>query len=139
MPARRRSRSRFEMVIFDFDLTLVDTRPVETLRAAKRWRSVMAQASTLVVYDGIHELIWELDAYDETLAIVTKSPDMVPRYFVKQHKWPIDIVLGYHQVKKRKPDPEALLWPCKGLVRNRAILSMSVTSLRIPRPLARLG
>ncbi len=123
------------MVIFDFDLTLVDTRPVETLRAAKRWRSVMAQASTLVVYDGIHELMRELDAYDETLAIVTKSPDMVPRFFVKQHKWPIDIVLGYHQV----PIPRRCFWPCKRLVRNLAIPSMSVTSLRISRPLARLG
>lgn len=97
------------MVIFDFDLTLVDTRPVEALRTARRWSSVMARAPDLEVYDGIHELIWELDAYDETLAIVTKSPDMVPRFFVKRHKWPIEIVLGYHQVKRRKPDPEALI------------------------------
>ena len=107
--ASRNSPSCSEVIIFDFDLTLVDTQPVEALRAARRWKSVMARAPELKVYDGIHELIWELDAYDETLAIVTKSPDMVPRYFVKQHKWPIEIVLGFHQVKRRKPDPEALL------------------------------
>ncbi len=97
------------MIIFDFDLTLVDTQPLEALRSARRWKSVMARLSELDVYAGIHELIWELDAVDEALAIVTKSPDMVPRYFVKQHKWPIEIVLGYHQVKRHKPDPEALL------------------------------
>ena len=97
------------MVIFDFDLTLVDTQPVEALRAARRWKRVMDRAPQLEVYDGIHELIWELNAQDETLAIVTKSPDMVPRFFVKQHKWQIGIVLGYHQVKRRKPDPEALI------------------------------
>ena len=97
------------MVIFDFDLTLVDTEPVEVWRAARRWNSVMARAPELEVYDGIHELLRELDAYDVTMAIVTKSPDMIPRFFVRQYKWPIKVVLGYHQVKRRKPDPEALL------------------------------
>jgi len=97
------------MVIFDFDRTLVDTQPVGTLRKAKRWSSVMAQAPKLEVYDGIHEFIRELYAYNETLAIITKSPDMLPRFFVKKYRWPVDIVLGYHQVNRRKPDPEALL------------------------------
>lgn len=106
---RRNNHSRSDMIIFDFDLTLVDTQPVEALRAARRWRAVMDRAPKLEVYEGIHELIRQLDACDETLAIVTKSPDMVPRFFVKQHKWPIGIVVGYHQVKRQKPDPEALI------------------------------
>lgn len=97
------------MIIFDFDLTLVDTRPVEELRAARRWRAVMAQAAKLKVYDGISELLGELHARDQTLAIVTKSPDMVPRDFIKRHEWPIDVVVGYHQARRRKPDPEGLL------------------------------
>jgi HAD superfamily hydrolase (TIGR01662 family) len=97
------------MIIFDFDQTLVDTSPVEALRAGRRWRDVMAQAPKLRVYDGIGELLAALHAKGQKLAIVTKSPDMVPKAFIKQHKWPIDIVVGYHQVKKRKPDPEGLL------------------------------
>jgi HAD superfamily hydrolase (TIGR01549 family) len=97
------------MVIFDFDQTLVDTSPVEALRAARQWRDVMAQAPKLLVYDGIGELLAELHTNGRKLAIVTKSPDMVPKAFIKQHKWPIDIVVGYHQVRKRKPDPEGLL------------------------------
>lgn len=43
------------------------------------------------------------------MAIVTKSPDMVARAFVRQNGWPIDIIVGYHQVRRRKPDPEGLL------------------------------
>lgn len=43
------------------------------------------------------------------MAIVTNSPDMIPKAFAKLHKWPIDIIIGYHQVKKRKPDPESLM------------------------------
>ena len=97
------------MIIFDFDLTLVDTRPVEVLRAARQWRSVMARVAELDVYDGVHELLLDLDAWGQTLAIVTKSPDMVPRYFVRRYRWPIRIVLGYHQVSRQKPNPEGLL------------------------------
>lgn len=97
------------MVIFDFDQTLVDTQPVEALRAARNWKAVMARASELVVYPGINDLLQQLHAANETLSIVTKSPDMVPRAFIKAHKWPIDIVVGYHHVSRRKPDPEGLL------------------------------
>jgi HAD superfamily hydrolase (TIGR01549 family) len=97
------------MVIFDFDQTLVDTRPVEALRAARNWKAVMARASELQVYVGINDLLNELHAGGQTLSIVTKSPDMVARALIKQHKWPIDIVIGYHQVKRRKPDPEGLV------------------------------
>lgn len=97
------------MIIFDFDLTLVDTKPVEALRAARKWRSVLDRAPALKVYDGVYELLFDLDASGQTLAIVTMSPDMVPRDFVHRYRWPIGLVIGYHQVSRRKPDPEALI------------------------------
>ncbi|MES0053487.1 HAD-IA family hydrolase [Mesorhizobium sp. M0078] len=97
------------MIIFDFDQTLVDTSTVEHLRAARDWKAVMAQAPKLAVYGGITELLIELHVAGHTLAIVTKSPDMVPKAFIKAHAWPIDIVVGYHHVKNRKPHPEGLL------------------------------
>jgi HAD superfamily hydrolase (TIGR01549 family) len=97
------------MIIFDFDQTLVDTRPVEALRAARKWKDVMARASKLTIYEGITDLLAELHHRSQALAIVTKSPDMVARAFIRQYKWPIDIVIGYHQVRNPKPDPEGLL------------------------------
>lgn len=97
------------MVIFDFDQTLVDTSSVEHLRTARNWKAVMARASKLPVYDGVHELLNELHAGGETLAIVTKSPDMVASAFIREHGWPINIVLGYHQVRAKKPNPEGLI------------------------------
>jgi len=96
------------MIIFDFDLTLVNTQPVEKLRAERKWKEVMAQAGKLEVYPGISELLKELVIENQTLAIVTSSPDMIPRYFIRQYEWPVDIVLGYHQVSRKKPDPEGL-------------------------------
>lgn len=97
------------MIIFDFDQTLVDTSSVEHLRKARDWKAVMAQATKLPVYDGITELLHELHESGQTIAIVTKSPDMVPKAFVKAHGWPINIVVGYHDVKNQKPHPEGLL------------------------------
>ena len=83
------------MVIFDFDQTLVDTRPVEALRAARKWGEVMARVPELKVYPGITVLLQELHDRGQKLAIVTKSPDMVAKKFIAQHKWPINIVIGY--------------------------------------------
>ena len=102
-------RGTSSLIIFDFDQTLVDTSPVEALRSVRNWKAVMAEVSRLKVYDGINALLAELHAAGKRLAIVTKSPDMVPKAFIKQHDWPIDIVVGYHHVKRRKPDPEGLL------------------------------
>ena len=101
------------MIIFDFDLTLVNTQPVEELRTQRKWRNVMAQAGELEVYLGISELLRELAARNQTLAIVTNSPDMVPRHFIRQYEWPVDIVLGYHQVSRKKPDPQGLFLAMK--------------------------
>jgi HAD superfamily hydrolase (TIGR01662 family) len=101
------------MVIFDFDQTLVDTSSVEHLRAARNWKSVMAQVASLPVYAGIDGLLANLNGKGHTMAIVTKSPDMVAKWFIRNRKWPIDIVVGYHDVRRRKPDPEGLLLAMK--------------------------
>lgn len=101
------------MIIFDFDQTLVDTSPVESLRAARDWKGVMARVEQLEVYPGITKLLADLSARGHKLAIVTKSPDMVAKWFVARHAWPIDVVIGFHQVKRRKPDPEGLLLAMK--------------------------
>ncbi len=69
----------------------------------------MGRVAELEVYGGVHELIFDLDAIGQTLAIVTRSPDMLPRAFVRRYRWPINIVIGYHQVARLKPDPEALV------------------------------
>ena len=34
---------------------------------------------------------------------------MVPKAFVRLHQWPIDEIVGFHDVSFRKPDPEGIL------------------------------
>jgi HAD superfamily hydrolase (TIGR01662 family) len=101
------------MIIFDLDQTLVDTSSVEHLRAARRWGDVMGKIATLPVYPGVENLLTGLSADGQRLAIVTRSPDMVAKWFIKNRAWPIEVVVGYHDVKRRKPDPEGLLLAMK--------------------------
>lgn len=97
------------MLIFDFDQTLVDTRAVASLRQARDWPTVRVRMRTLEPYPGITELLVKLHALEQPLAIVTSSPDMMVREFAQQHQWPIETVIGYHQMRRRqKPDPYGL-------------------------------
>lgn len=99
------------MVIFDFDQTLVDTSSLAPLRTARKWSEVNRRARSLSPYPGITELLGELRAWDQSLAIVTSSPSMVAEGFVARHDWPIDVVVGYHDVppSRQKPHPDGLL------------------------------
>lgn len=99
------------MIIFDFDQTLVDTSTTEHLRQARRWKEVNRRLCGLSPYPEVTETLFDIHKSGQELAIVTNSPDMVPRHFVKRYSWPIEIILGYHQVPRarRKPDPAGLL------------------------------
>ena len=97
------------MVIFDFDQTLVDTSSLASLRTSRRWSEVNRRAKSLSPYPGISELLQGLAEWNQSIAIVTTSPSMVAEGFAARHGWPIDSVIGFHQVSRRKPDPEGLL------------------------------
>ncbi len=99
------------MVIFDFDQTLVDTSSLALLRKARRWSEVNRRARDLSPYPGIIELLGDLRVWKQTVAIVTSSPSLVAEGFVARYDWPIDTVVGYHDVarNRQKPYPESLL------------------------------
>ncbi len=97
------------MLIFDFDQTLVDTSSVAHLRKARNWSAVRARMRHLEPYPGVTALLGRLRALEQQVAIVTSSPDMVAREFARRHQWPIELVVGYHQMRGRqKPDPYGL-------------------------------
>ena len=97
------------MLIFDFDQTLVDTSSLAHLRRSRNWAAVGTGMRRLEPYPGISGLINDLHSLNQRIAIVTSSPDMVARGFVQRYKWPIETVVGYHQMRGRqKPDPYGL-------------------------------
>ena len=97
------------MIIFDLDQTLVDTSSQAHLRRPGKWGQYMKHVPTLEPYPGVTKLLSELHAHGERLAILTTSPDMVPKAFVQLYQWHIDEIVGFHDVSFRKPDPEGIL------------------------------
>ena len=97
------------MIIFDLDQTLVDTSSHAHLRRPGKWGQYMKHVPNLEPYTGVNDLLSELHARGESLAILTTSPDMVPRAFIRQYGWSIAEIVGFHDVSFRKPDPEGIL------------------------------
>lgn len=96
------------MVIFDLDLTLVDSRSVLKYQQSGKWRSVFAKVPEIKPYEGTSEILANLRDFRVPIAIVTSSPDMYCKAIARHQGWHIDIVVGYHDTKRRKPHPDPI-------------------------------
>ena len=96
------------MVIFDLDLTLVDSRCVLELQRKRRWRTVFSMVPEIEPYDGISELLARLHAARVPVAVVTSSPDQYCRKIVEYQGWSVGAIIGFHDVRNRKPHPEPI-------------------------------
>ncbi len=101
-----------KLIIFDLDLTLVDSKDVKKYRDEKNWKQVFGRISSIAPYPGIGELLEELHGKDLRIAIVTSSPDMYCKKIIDHQGWGGVIdkrdVIGYHQTARRKPHPEPI-------------------------------
>jgi len=96
------------MVIFDLDLTLVDSRSVLKYQQSGKWQLVFANVPKIMPYEGVPEILSNLRKCDIPIAIVTSSPDMYCKAIARHQGWHIDIVVGYHDTKRRKPHPDPI-------------------------------
>ena len=101
-------------VLFDLDLTLIDSGAAEPLRRRGQWGQVYALIPTLRPYDGIHLLLEDLTKAGLKLGVVTSAPKSYADRIVCQWAWRFQTVVGYHDTKRHKPSPEPIL---KGLER----------------------
>jgi HAD superfamily hydrolase (TIGR01662 family) len=95
-------------VLFDLDETLVLTSALEPLRKARRWKEVYAGFPKTSLPDGTLEFLKKLSGKVK-LGVVTKSPASYAEKLLAHHKIEIAVLVAFHDVKKLKPDPEALL------------------------------
>ncbi|WP_353101031.1 HAD-IIIA family hydrolase [Myroides odoratus] len=95
-----------ELVIFDLDQTLVDTSQVEILRKNRQWNKIGMSLSQTIVYPGIKDTLDYLKSRGIKIAVFTSSPKSYAQDVLQHHNLPYDLLLGYHDVKMRKPSPE---------------------------------
>lgn len=100
-------------VIFDLDMTLVDTSMLEDLRKARRWQDVYRRLGETRLYDCIRDTLDALRARNAKIAIVTSSPKPYVERIIRLHGIPCDYIVDYHATRRHKPDPEPLLHALK--------------------------
>jgi phosphoglycolate phosphatase-like HAD superfamily hydrolase len=102
-------------VLFDLDETLVLSSALESLRRARDWSKVYAAFGMTSLPLGTVEALNALGKSNLTLGVITKSPRTYAERLIKHHALEIPVLVAYHDVKFRKPHPEALLKGCESI------------------------
>jgi len=98
----------FKGIIFDLDMTLVDTSCLEDLRSRRLWNQVYRKVKDTQIYYGISDLIFTLKS-SYKIGVVTASPRPYAERVIDYHDLNIPVLSAYHDTKKHKPDPEPIL------------------------------
>lgn len=96
-------------VIFDLDLTLIDTTPLESYRHSRDWQGAYANIPRCSMYDGVREVLDRLRANQVKICIVSTSPRPYVEKIVRYFDIPSSYIVGYHDAKPIKPAPAPML------------------------------
>lgn len=96
-------------IIFDLDLTLVDTTKAEPFRSKRDWNGAYAVLPQCSVYDGLNEVFDIIRRHGITTCIVSTSPRTYVEKVVQQFNLPIHHIVAYHDAKPIKPHPAPML------------------------------
>jgi len=99
-------------IIFDLDMTLVDTSNLASLRKQRLWKQVYSHIAETATFPGVGELIRELSEIYK-VGVVTTSPRPYAERVVQFHSLPISVLAAYHDTANHKPHPEPLLYACQ--------------------------
>ena len=95
-------------VIFDLDLTLVDSSIAEEARRRRNWPLVYSLIPRFKLYDGMQEVFDYLRKSKIDAAIVSTAPTTYVRKVIEYFSIPVQTVIGYHDAP-RKPSPDGMI------------------------------
>ncbi len=96
-------------VIFDLDLTLIDTASLKPYRDKRAWREIPFHLAQTSLYPGVLPILAELNKRRIPVAVVTDSPGVYAKALLRYHKLPIRVLVAYHDAKRHKPYPDPML------------------------------
>lgn len=92
-------------IIFDLDLTLIDTTCLEEARHKRDWSLAYELIPQTKMYDGMAEVLEIIRRYNIKTAIVSTSPRPYIEHLITYYNMPIKYIVGYHDAKPIKPHP----------------------------------
>ena len=108
------------VLLFDLDMTLVNSSAVESLRRNGMWAQVMSNIDRIVPFKVSgkiqpHQLPAAWKEAGHAVGIVTSSPQDYAKTVLKRFDIPYDTLVAYHDTENHKPDPEPILLALKRL------------------------
>jgi HAD superfamily hydrolase (TIGR01509 family) len=92
-------------VIFDLDLTLVDTTVLEPFRHSRNWSEAYANIPRCSMYAGVRQVLDYMRSNGIKVCIVSTSPRPYVEKIVGYFGIHADFIVGYHDAKPIKPSP----------------------------------
>ena len=96
-------------IIFDMDLTLVDTTQLEESRHNRNWAQAYSLIPYTTLYDGIADVLEIIRKHNIKTCIVSTSPRSYIDRLVAYYHMPAQYIVGYHDAKPTKPHPAPML------------------------------
>lgn len=96
-------------IIFDLDLTLVDTSCLEEFRHNRNWQEAYNHIPDTKLYPGISEVLDIIRKHNIKMAIVSTSPRSYIEKIVAHYNIPVKYIVSYHDAKPIKPHPAQML------------------------------
>lgn len=96
-------------IIFDLDLTLVDSTIAEYSRKIRDWPSVYSLIPRFALYPGMDAIFDYIRTNQINVAIVSTAPRSYIEKVVRHFDIPVDVIVGYHDARPIKPHPAPML------------------------------
>lgn len=110
-------------IIFDLDLTLIDTTCLEQLRHDRKWQEAYQRIPETIMYEGMAVVLDIIRKHNIICTIVSTSPRPYIEKIVAYYNLPIHHIVSYHDAKPIKPHPAQMLkaLDLMGLPANKVI------------------
>lgn len=92
-------------VIFDLDLTIVNTSLLEDARQKRDWNMVYSMIPQCQLYEGMKDVLNVISKHNVNACIISTAPKPYIEKIVDYFQIPIQFIIGYHDVKPIKPHP----------------------------------
>lgn len=95
-------------LIVDLDDTLINTQALEHLRSERRWGEVGSRIHLCTPHSQVLDVISTVRSIGLKICVVTNSPSHYAQRLLKYFDISVDYLVGYHDVRKPKPDSEGI-------------------------------